>query len=201
MNKYGTRLQDKVTWGSKLLAITSPEMLDDYYVISEAKDRGKRAKFVWSPMDDEWKQNVSDRWWYKNDLQSEIDPKMYQLREKLLSFGGEATCLPVIEEDIDDILERGQFWFGSGAKLMRGEACQCHRNASELYFLNHEKFDVRICTGYALSKDGMWRQHSSLVLHNPRSNQIIETTVPRIGYFGFVMTEDQFEQFADDNWI
>lgn len=52
----------------------------------------------------------------------------------------------------------------------------------------------------ALSDDGMWRQHSWLVWHKARSNQIVETTVKRIVYYGFVMPYDMCQKFADDNF-
>lgn len=193
-NKYGTRLKPKNGGNSEILAITSPEMLDNYYIISENKDREKREKFRWTPMSEGWKNNCQKMFWFGDNLKK--NDKLYPLREKLLSFGGEAVCLPPYEEDLMDILENGQFWFGSGAKRMKGRACQCHNNSRKLYDRNKKDFDIRICTGYALSDDGMWRQHSWLVLHKERSNQIIETTEPRIGYYGFVMTEDQCEEFC-----
>ncbi len=203
MNKYGTRLVHKTTGNSRLLAITSPKILEENFVFSEAKDSAKRKKFSWTPMDDEWKASCADIWWFKEEkdpVVMEKQPRMYELRDKLLSFGGESTCFPYIEEDLEDILDKGQFWFGDGAKMMKGAPSQCHRNCCELYDLNKDDFDVRICTGYALSeKGGMWRQHSWLVLHNPRSNQIIETTEPRIGYYGFVMTREQCDKFCEDN--
>ncbi len=199
-NKYGTRLVDKKTERSSIKAIKIPQMLDENYIYSEFKDREKRKKFVWKSMDEEWKKNLSDKWWFKKDKESCINPKLYKLRDKLLSFGGEATCLFEIEEDLDDILENGQFWFGSGAKIMKGIPSHCHENSCNIYIKNKDTFDVRICTGYALSEDGMWRQHSWLVVHNPRSNRIIETTVPRIGYFGFVMSKKQCEEFCRSNY-
>lgn len=41
---------------------------------------------------------------------------------------------------------------------------------------------------------------SWIIWHKARSNQIIETTVPRILYFGFVMTTEMCEEFADNNY-
>ena len=200
-NKYGTRLCDKQTLDSALVAVTSPILLDTYYVISESKDKGQREKFKWDPMDEEWKDNCRDLWWYKKGHDPSIDEKLYRLRDKLLSFGGEATSLPILEEDIDDILEKGQFWFGSGARLLKGRDIRCHENSCRLYNLNKDKADIRICTGYALSDDGMWRQHTWLIRHNAHSNQIIETTKKRIGYFGFVMTPEQCDEFCENYWL
>ena len=54
-------------------------------------------------------------------------------------------------------------------------------------------------TGYALSADGMWRQHSWLIHRKPRSNRVVETTEPRILYFGFAMTLEHCEKFVSYN--
>ena len=89
-------------------------------------------------------------------------------------------------------------WNPMNTKLMHGKPSKCHANSANLWEQN--KDITRICTGYALSKDGMWRQHSWLVWHKARSNQIVETTVKRIAYYGFVMTYDMCQQFADENY-
>lgn len=127
-----------------------------------------------------------------------MDDRLFDLRQKLLDFAGEAVCFPGYEEDLDNILNYGQFWIGNNIKLMRGEPSQYHANSCNLWEQN--KDITRICTGYALSEDGMWRQHSWIIWHKARSNQIIETTVPRILYFGFVMTTEMCEEFADNNY-
>ncbi len=199
-NKYGTRLVNKKTGESKFVSVKNPEIIDreNCFVASKAKDEAIRAKFQWTPMSESWKNNCTKFWWYGNNLKKKNNPKMYSLREKLLSFGGESVCLPAYEEDIDNILLHGQFWFGSNAKKIKGEPCRCHSNSCK-YYLNAKKEDVRICTGYALSEDGMWRQHTWVIAHKARSNQIIETTEPRIGYFGFVLTTEQCKGFCVAN--
>lgn len=102
------------------------------------------------------------------------------------------------EEDIDDILEYGQFWIGYSAKKMIGAPSQCHRNTCELWELNKDK--MKICTGYALSDDGMWRQHSWGIVKTPRSIKIIETTKERVAYYGFIMTDEQAKEFTYWNY-
>ena len=124
--------------------------------------------------------------------------KIFELRDRLLTFGGEQVCLPTIEEDLEDIMERGQLWYGDRIKMMKGESCQCHYNSCMCWDDNKDK--VRIATGYALSKDGMFRQHSWLIWIKPRKNIIIETTQPRVAYFGFVMTEAECEKFYTDTY-
>ena len=146
----------------------------------------------------------SETFWFQDTLEDmkklhpTMDDRLFDLRQKLLDFAGEAVCFPGYEEDLDNILNYGQFWIGNNIKLMRGEPSQCHANSCNLWEQN--KDITRICTGYALSEDGMWRQHSWIIWHKARSNQIIETTVPRILYFGFVMTTEMCEEFADNNY-
>jgi len=85
-----------------------------------------------------------------------------------------------------------------GARLRKGRPNRCHANAASLWLNNMD--DTRICTGYALSKDGMWRQHSWLIHFKEKSNQIIETTTPRIGYYGFVLNTEQCIKFVSKNY-
>jgi hypothetical protein len=113
------------------------------------------------------------------------------LKQKLLEIGGWAVCLPVFEEDYDKIMTRGRR-FPRNKKMIRGENNQCHNNSTFLW----DEFGYQICTGYALTKDGMWRQHS-WCFHD---NTVIETTVSRVQYFGFIMTHEEAEQFFWDNY-
>ena len=53
----------------------------------------------------------------------------------------------------------------------------------------------RVCTGYALSDDGMWRQHSWCIDKRPRTTKIIETTEPRVLYFGYVLNDEETKRF------
>lgn len=63
----------------------------------------------------------------------EIDERLFELRSKLLDFAGNAVCLPMYEEDLENILEYGQFWLGHNAEKMRGETCRCHSNSANLW--------------------------------------------------------------------
>jgi len=84
--------------------------------------------------------------------------------------------------------------------MKRGQANRCHANTSNLWLANKDQHEIVICTGYALSNDGMWRQHSWLALRRPRSIQIIETTERRVAYFGFAMTEEEAMKFIENNY-
>lgn len=148
-----------------------------------------------TPMDTEWKKAIKSRWWQSQntDLPEYVDPRMLDLRKLLLSFGGEEVCLPDFESDLSKILERGQLWCGDRIHMMKGEPCHCHSNSGSCWY--EDRDNTVICTGYALTHDGMWRQHSWLVELRPRKNKIIETTVRRIAYFGFALNEQESWDF------
>lgn len=161
-----------------------------------------------SNIDKEWEQTLikNNMWWYyKNNTPpiSNFDLRLFELRKKLLQFAGHNVCLPVTEPDLDNILNRGQLWYGDIAKVIKGKPSRCHENAS-LYFLknNHNcNPGVLICTGYAISDDGMWRQHSWCICKKANKTQIIETTVKRVAYFGFVLQPEEAVIFAKNNTI
>lgn len=77
-------------------------------------------------------------------------------------------------------------------RAMLGSAC--HANVSRLWIARKQEI-VAIGTGYALSADGLWRQHSWGV----RREGILETTVPREKYFGIVLQGSQAHSFAESN--
>lgn len=163
-----------------------------------------------------------DQWWSKKGLEDgsslpdftegsgqyhDRSEKEYsefqQLHAILLAIGGGETCFPCLEEDMTAILERGYYRKGT-SKMMVGRACQCHANVCELWERNHKDHDIRICTGYALSQDGMWRQHSWLVHYYKTATQnrvrVVETTTKRVAYYGFEMTDEEAKEFCENNW-
>jgi hypothetical protein len=164
---------------------------------------------VTEPIDAEWQEWIDKQWWttkYKTADDIKPDPfpwapgrtaEMFKLRDLLLSFGGSQVCMPGYDEDAARIIERGQLWYGDRIHMMRGRPSQCHRNSSYCWEANQDK--TVLCTGYALSEDGMWRCHSWLVELRPRRNRIVETTEPRIAYFGFGMTTEEAWDFYFDN--
>lgn len=179
MNLCGTRIVFKDNLDSKIQAITSKETLDNVYIYSENKDKGYRESFIWDK---------------EKHSQKQYSDEIMALVNHLLTFGGSSVCIPNgQEEDLNNILKYGQFWFGKSAKMMKGRPSQCHQNSCLLW--DNNKDISRICTGYALSEDGIWRQHSWVVQCKPNSNLIIETTVKRVAYFGFAMNEEQSEEF------
>lgn len=147
------------------------------------------------PMDAEWKEAIKEKWWAKVNWGklSKENSQYKKFMKNLLQFAGEEVCFQLGDSDFPEIQAYGQFWFGKNAKLMVGAPSRCHENSYYLWKENQE--NTLICTGYALSEDGMWRQHSWLVNLRARSNQIIETTSPRVAYFGVCLPFKSCQEF------
>ena len=124
-----------------------------------------------------------------------VDPRIEQLKQKLIGALGVAAVMPVIEEDIVPLLERGEFFEMMRVKKWPGEACQCHSNSAAIWDQDQDRYELM--TGYGLSEDGVWRQHSWV--YDTREGEIIETTTERVVYYGFKMTNDEASKFYWDN--
>jgi len=118
-------------------------------------------------------------------------PLHAKLRDALLSMGGEeVVLLPQRKASIEKILKRGFAQAGKKVKIRRGERSRCHANAAALWKENPG--EVRIVTGYALTKDdGLWRQHTWAL----KKGRIVETTVKRSVYFGCALSRKESERF------
>ncbi len=77
-------------------------------------------------------------------------------------------------------------------KVMKSSSC--HQNVAFIW--TSKKFGiVGVVTGYALSDDGLWRQHSWGILRNG----VLETTEPRLQYFGILLQGKSADFFASSN--
>lgn len=127
----------------------------------------------------------------------ETQPGLADLEAKLLKIGGQFLC-PTLEEDLDALLNRGEHIRGR-VKMMKSLPSQCHSNAARLWDLNRDKI-CWITTGYGLSDDGLWRQHTWVTQQLPSGRfRIVETTIKRLAYFGFRLTKEEAEEFIFDN--
>ena len=160
-------------------------------------------KYKTLPMDKSWRRNLLDSgmWWYQENTphptgrkEEEAIAKAFRLRDRLLSYGGNLAVLALYDPDIDALLDHGVIRGGRNAILHRMQPNQCHANSAELWTVYPEL--MRIATGYALSKDGGWRQHSWIVRAD---GQVIETTVKRIAYFGITFNDKECREFAERN--
>ncbi|MCK9435357.1 MAG: hypothetical protein M0R32_11265 [Candidatus Cloacimonetes bacterium] len=126
--------------------------------------------------------------------------KHEELERRLLLLGGVRVC-STWEEDIDQILARAEAYKGTKSRRQKGRPCRCHQNSAALWRKN--QYRMRIATGWALSRDGIWRQHSwvveLLVNWDSSGYQIIETTERRLVYYGFVMDSDECHEFDIKN--
>jgi hypothetical protein len=190
-------------------------LIRDWDILHSYKDIGVAIKEPYQldkkletvPMDAEWKQSLKTKFWsskYKGGLETlcernNIDighmEKLMLLKEKLLEFGGDEVCIHLVDDDIDKILNNGQLWCGDHVKYEEGETGQCHRNSINLWYEN--KHRLAFATGYALSEDGMWRCHSWCI-DTYCDNRVVETTEPRVAYFGVVFTDEESEYFYND---
>ena len=184
--------------GRKKLPVQDADTFQSVLFGTPERDKVLRETLKTRPMSPQWKTWIRKDWWGREERENSIDPALYDLRDRLLSFAGEAVCMCFPEPDVQDILSYGQIWFGRNAKKVKGRMSQCHANASLLASRSNGAY--RLCTGYALSDDGMWRQHSWCVEIRPRSVRVIETTEERILYYGYVLTDEDVREFNRRLW-
>jgi len=101
-----------------------------------------------------------------------------KLCEKLLALGGETVVVtpwPHPVQDVQFIADHSRRFDPVGAVFEPGETGECHDNAEKLW-----RAGDGMATGFALSADGLWREHSWGV----RAGCVVETTVERADYFG-----------------
>jgi hypothetical protein len=121
----------------------------------------------------------------------ELQPVIERLRSLLLAIGGVELVAPNgIDSDLDTLISSGSTMEGLvECKIM--ERSSCHQNVARLW-AERKCGLTAIGTGYALSEDGLWRQHSWGVC----GSGIVETTKPRTRYFGIVLKGGVADSFA-----
>lgn len=119
-----------------------------------------------------------------------------RLARAMLGFGGTTMVSRGADPDEAAILAKGQLWPGRDALLVKGRPCACHENSSELWETFQDS--LVLATGYALSDDGLWRQHSWCV-EGVGKHRVIETTTRRLLYLGFAMTAEEAVTFHRSN--
>jgi hypothetical protein len=109
----------------------------------------------------------------------EQQPEIEALRVLLISHGGvELVAPPTFDPDMPSLIANGFVMSGSVVcEIM--EASACHENVARLWTEKRPGL-IGIGVGYALSEDGLWRQHSWGV----RQAEIVETTTERLKYLG-----------------
>lgn len=144
--------------------------------------------------DSEWLERCNARGWTRNH--DYPDEKLNKLKHILLDIGGFSACL-YPDEDINKLLSvRSELLDGKTALHNPGLPNQCHFNSAQLWVDKKDK--LLLYTGYALSDDGMWREHSWCVVDDG-SLTVIETTTPRLAYFGFQLSDMEASDFYEQN--
>ena len=113
-----------------------------------------------------------------------------QLAKRLLAIGGERVVVPMWgDEHLSRYLTEGRSFDVDGLRYEPGEPIRCHQNVSYIFLDGAGA----IATGFALSEDGYWRQHSWAVA----DDTVIETTTIRTGYFGLLLEGEEARAWAE----
>lgn len=125
-----------------------------------------------------------------------------KLNEIMIEIGGSETCIPGWDEDFIKLLERGYYRKGK-SKRIKEYSSDCHSNVVRIYNERAEEDDIIICTGFALSKDFIWRKHpwilQKYMTRSGLKTRILETTEKKVAYFGFELTSEEISEFAERN--
>jgi len=165
-----------------------------------------RRPFPSIPPDEIWEEYSDAETWgplslhpqQENSIKLTVPIPLLPLEQKLLALGG-TRMVYRYEPDLELLLERGEAFDGP-AESIPGESRACHANVAQLW--NENRGAYAIVTGYVLSADGLWRQHSWVVRKQPLPGQprVIETTIERVKYFGFILNDIEAEQFFHDEY-
>ena len=122
------------------------------------------------------------------------DPSKLRIALRLLSIDGNQVCIQDEERPNfrNWISAEGQQWPVDNVKTTRGQSGHCHRNCAILWKKSPDKLSMIL--GYALSDDGMWRQHTFLI---DKQGPITETTTPRPAYYGVKVDGKEAQEFYD----
>jgi hypothetical protein len=117
------------------------------------------------------------------------------LHDRLLSIGGRNLVHPLGgDADMPAVISKGALMPGT-VQYKRMRTSACHRNVAKLWLQVPCRLSA-IGTGYALSDDGLWRQHSWGI---KRDGTLVETTVVRVHYFGLQLRDRAAGLFAEQN--
>jgi hypothetical protein len=122
---------------------------------------------------------------------AEQQPAILLLRDHLLKLNGIHLVAPTEPDpDVDGLLVSGSV-MDAAVHFEEMAENSCHWNVAALWLQRREDL-VGVATGYALSADGLWRQHSWGMGHYA----IFETTEIRTCYFGLLMEGADADAFA-----
>ena len=125
------------------------------------------------------------------DEAAKQQPEIISLRRRLLSLGGvELVAPPTTDPGLSLIIEHGRIKRGP-IKCIPMSSSEGQKNIAT-YWMTDRVGVVGIGIGYALSDDGLWRQH----FWGVRRRGILETTTKREQYFGVTICAAEAAVFA-----
>lgn len=132
-----------------------------------------------TPIDKKWLARLELRGLTANSVFE--DGRYEGLKKKLLAIGGQAVVFLGEIPNYDLLLEKAKLFVGNRkfVKIRRGSPNACFNNVEELAKQSPE---LQSYEGFSLSEDGVWRSHSWLYDYSTLT--LIETTVPRLAYYG-----------------
>lgn len=125
---------------------------------------------------------------------AEQQPDLAVLRRILLGLGGTHLAAPPSPDPVLPLVIDDGFVMAGPVMRRIMKKRECHRNVAKIWAERRHEL-IGIGTGYSLSADGLWRQHS----WGLRREGILETTVPRVKYFGVLLQHGDADSFAMAN--
>ncbi len=125
---------------------------------------------------------------------AERQPDLKILKGLLLGLGGMHLVAPPSPDAGLPLLIDAGFVMAGPVVRRSMKRSECHRNVAEIWAEKRHEL-VGIGTGYSLSDDGLWRQHS----WGLRREGILETTVMRVKYFGVLLQHGGADSFTMAN--
>lgn len=151
---------------------------------------------------------VTDERW----LAWSADPAFKAVSELLLGIAGEMVvpprCMPpdrFQNAEMQRVTQKGRFFPGTPVCTMPGDPSRCHANVCRLWT---KGVAIAITTGYALSDDGRWREHTWGVARRRMrcgdidtidAGDVVETTETRVCYFGYMLNRVMANGFVRAN--
>jgi hypothetical protein len=127
------------------------------------------------------------------DVEADFGQRWTRWCRHLLSYGGDLVVPPrQPDEDLDEFLAHGRA-HGAASRTVEGGNNACHANAAILWI---DGAVTAIGTGYALSDDNLWRQHSWGI---DTDGTLVETTIGRQLYVGLTLSGVAALRFAVSN--
>ncbi len=122
-----------------------------------------------------------------------------RFRTACLEHGGIEVVPPLeVDAQLARLCSDASYFDGVPTSLITMHPSRCHANVSSLWLHSEPDHDpvMMIGTGYALSKDGLWRQHS---WGHTRNGALVETTALREAMYGIVLHGTDSAMFAVAN--